>query len=299
MTQNSDLRKSLSPHLDAHSKANFLVEILPYVQQYAQKVIVIKIGGNVIDNPQLLSDFCHDIVLLRSLGVFPIIVHGGGPQINAYLKKLKIKTDFVNGLRKTSAEVMHVVEMVLCGHINKKITANIQQAGGMSIGVSGRDNKLIQAKAYTGKGDIGNVGYPTHINTYMLNSILKDGVIPVIAPIGCDAYCQALNINADTAAGEIAIAMSAIRLLLLTDVDGIKDKNNQLLTMLTTDNARELITHEVATGGMIPKLETCIHVVENHVSAAVIINGTIPHACLLELFTTQGGGTLIIGNEQD
>ncbi|HVR66183.1 MAG TPA: acetylglutamate kinase [Verrucomicrobiae bacterium] len=278
--------------------ARTISEALPYMRRYSGKSFVIKYGGHAMVDKELAEVFARDIVLLKQVGINPIVVHGGGPQINDMLKRLDIKSEFVDGLRVTDAAAMQVVEMVLAGSINKNIVGAIQAAGGAAVGLSGRDGGLLLAKKQLmqkdGKSiDLGFVGDPETVNPQVLKTAAAGGLIPVIAPVGYGEDGQTYNINADTAAGAIAAAVGASRLLLLTDVAGVLDKNSKLIENLTVAETRALMSDGTISGGMIPKLETCIEAVEHGVDAAVILDGRVPHALLLEIFTPHGVGTLV------
>ncbi|WP_114394954.1 acetylglutamate kinase [Oleisolibacter albus] len=286
------------------AKARTLSEALPYMRRYTGKTIVVKYGGHAMGDEHLAVQFANDIMLMKQVGIHPIVVHGGGPQIGRMLERLKIKSEFVDGLRITDRETMEVAEMVLSGSINKQIVALINDAGGDAIGLSGKDDDLIEARKVTRTKrdpdsniervvDLGFVGDPFRINPGILEKLRQADLIPVIAPIGIGEDGQTYNINADTAAGAIAAAVKATRLLLLTDVAGFLDKDKNLVPALSVDGAKRAIADGTATGGMIPKLETCIETVENGVDGAVILDGRVPHAILLELFTEGGAGTLI------
>ena len=276
------------------SIARILAEALPLLQRYRGQCFVIKYGGHAMDDSATAQRFARDIVLLKQVGINPVIVHGGGPQIDAFLKKLNIQSTFKNGLRVTDAATMEVVEMVLAGKVNKELVQSISNAGGVAFGLTGKDGNLVQARKIMPDGvDLGFVGEPTKINTYILQKILAEDGIPVIAPIGVDENGQTLNINADTLAGAIASALGAVRFMLLTDVAGFLDRNGQLVSEMTVAQTEQAITDGVAKGGMIPKLQTCITAVRNGVKGAVILNGKEPHSVLLELLTTKGMGTLI------
>ncbi|WP_119679274.1 acetylglutamate kinase [Indioceanicola profundi] len=286
------------------AKARTLSEALPYMRRYAGKTIVVKYGGHAMGDESLAIKFASDIVLMKQVGIHPIVVHGGGPQIGQMLERLKIKSEFVDGLRITDRETVEVAEMVLSGSINKQIVALINDAGGDAIGLSGKDDDLIEARKVTRTKrdpdsniekiiDLGFVGDPFRINPGLLLKLRQADIIPVIAPIGIGEDGQTYNINADTAAGAIAAAMKATRLLLLTDVVGVLDKTKTLIPELTVDAAKAAIADGTATGGMIPKIETCLSAVEGGVEAAVILDGRVPHAILLEIFTEGGAGTLI------
>ena len=284
--------------------ARTITEALPFMRRYAGRAFVIKYGGHAMGDPELARLFASDIVLLKQVGIHPVVVHGGGPQIGRMLDRLKIKSEFVDGLRVTDAETVEIVEMVLSGTINKRIVSAINAAGGAAIGISGKDGGLIQAsklrrtsrdeQSDTEKTiDLGFVGEPDQINPRILTSLQQSGLVPVVAPIGVGAGGETYNINADTVAGAIAGALGASRLLLLTDVIGVLDKAGELISDLTIERIRELRADGTITGGMIPKLETCTKAVEDGVDAAVILDGRVPHSMLLEIFTDQGIGTLI------
>jgi acetylglutamate kinase len=270
--------------------AKVLAEAVPHWVRYAGKTVVVKYGGHAMGAGG--ETFAQDIVLLRQLGMNPIVVHGGGPQISRMLDRLGIKSNFVNGLRVTDAETMEVVEMVLAGTINKQLVASINAVGGCAIGLCGKDGNLIRARRETRNGDIGFVGEPTHIADSVISGFEKVGMIPVIAPIGVGAGGESYNINSDTVAGAVAAAAKATRFLLLTDVPGVLDANKRLIPELSAAEARRLMADSTISGGMIPKVETCLDAVEQGVEAAVILDGRVPHAILLELFT-EGAGTLI------
>ncbi len=278
--------------------ARTLTEALPYMRRYTGKSFVIKYGGHAMVDKELAEVFARDIVLLKQVGINPIVVHGGGPQINQMLKRLDIKSDFVDGLRVTDAATMEVVEMVLAGTTNKHIVGAINAAGGSAVGLSGRDAGLILAnKQQMQKNgetiDLGFVGDPQRIDPHVLKTLATGGHIPVIAPIGSGEGGETYNINADTVAGAIAAAVGASRLLMLTDVAGVLDKSGTLIENLTIEQVRALMADGTISGGMIPKLETCVEAVENGVEAAVILDGRVPHALLLEIFTAHGVGTLV------
>ncbi|MCH9012144.1 MAG: acetylglutamate kinase [Proteobacteria bacterium] len=284
--------------------ARTITEALPFMRRYAGRAFVIKYGGHAMGDPELARLFASDIVLLKQVGIHPVVVHGGGPQIGRMLDRLKIKSEFVDGLRVTDAETVEIVEMVLSGTINKRIVSAINAAGGAAIGVSGKDGDLIQASKLRRTSrdeksnvekilDLGFVGEPRQINPRILTALEQSGLIPVIAPIGVGAGGETYNINADTVAGAIAGALGASRLLLLTDVIGVLDKAGELISDLTVERIRELRADGTITGGMIPKLETCTKAVEDGVDAAVILDGRVPHSMLLEIFTDRGIGTLI------
>jgi acetylglutamate kinase len=288
---------------DPASKAATLSEALPFLRRYAGKTIVVKYGGHAMGDTAIGDLFAQDVVLLKQVGIHPIVVHGGGPQIGQMLERLKIKSSFVDGLRVTDAATVEIVEMVLSGSINKQIVTAINVAGGLAVGLSGKDAGLIKARklrrvqvesdSHIEKVlDLGFVGEPEHINAKVLEAFDRSDIIPVIAPIGVGEAGETYNINADTVAGAVAAAVKATRLLLLTDVVGVLDKRKNLLHELSTEEARALIADGTIQGGMIPKIETCLEAVEGGVDAAVIIDGRVPHSILLELFA-EGAGTLI------
>jgi acetylglutamate kinase len=272
--------------------AKVLAEAVPHWVRYAGQTVVVKYGGHAMGAGG--ETFAQDVVLLRQLGMNPIVVHGGGPQINRMLDRLGIKSNFVNGLRVTDAETMEVVEMVLAGTINKQLVTSINAVGGTAIGLCGKDGNLIRARRETRNGDIGFVGEPTHIAEAVITGFEKAGMIPVIAPIGVGEGGESYNINSDTVAGAIAAAAKATRFLLLTDVPGVLDAEKRLIPELSAAGARRLIGDGTISGGMIPKVTTCLDAVDQGVEAAVILDGRVPHAILLELFTA-GAGTLIRG----
>jgi len=278
--------------------ARTLTEALPYLKRYNGKRFVIKYGGHAMVDAELSKVFAQDIVLLQQVGINPIIVHGGGPQIGRMLDRLQLKSEFIDGLRVTDAATMEVVEMVLAGSINKQIVSAINAEGGRAVGLSGKDAGLLQARkelmVKDGKEiDLGLVGEPEKVTPDVLDAFEQKNMVPVVAPIGFGANGETFNVNADTAAGAIAAACGAVRLLLLTDVAGVLDKEKQLIPELTTDQVHTLTKDGTITGGMIPKLETCVDAVEGGVDAAVILDGRVPHALLLEIFTPHGVGTLV------
>ena len=286
------------------AKAHVLSEALPFMQLYDKKTVVIKYGGHAMGDEILARQFAHDVVLLKQSGINPVIVHGGGPQIAAMLERLNIKSSFKNGLRVTDAQTIEVVEMVLAGAINKQIVTALNAAGGTAVGLSGKDGDLLVAKKTRSKAKdptsnvekavkLGFVGTPEKVNGHILDVMLASDIIPVIAPIATSANGQTLNVNADIAAGAIAAALGAERLLMLTDVDGVKDKKGKLIERLSQAQAARLIKNGTAQGGMIPKLQTAMAAVKNGVAATAILDGRVQHAILLELFTELGAGTLI------
>ena len=271
--------------------ARTLSEALPYLQRYTEAIIVIKLGGHAMTSDQGMETFARDVALMRQVGINPIIVHGGGPMINAMLKKLKIESKFVNGKRVTDPATMEVVEMVLSGSVNKKIVQAINDQGGRAVGLSGKDAKLIECKQ--ADKDLGMVGSPSKINPSVINTLTENDTIPVIAPLGYGPRGETFNINADTAAGAIASALKADRLLLLTDVSGVKNSSGEVITELSTKQITDMIQEGIISEGMIPKTETALHALEGGVRAVVILDGRVPNACLLELFTEHGAGSLI------
>lgn len=284
--------------------ARILSEALPFLQRYDDKIIVVKYGGHAMIDPKLAQQFARDMVMLKVCGLNPIVVHGGGPQINKMLDKLDVKAEFRDGLRVTDAETMAVVEMVLAGSINKSIVSSIQQAGGRAVGISGKDGNLMIAERLTKKKtdpatgetveiDFGFVGEPVRVNTEILETIMKSDAIPVIAPVGVGRNGDSFNVNADTAAGAIATATRAKRLLLLTDVAGVLDKDKQLISELKIGDLPDLIANGTITGGMIPKVESAAAVVKSGVEGVIILDGRVPHSVLLELLTPHGVGTRI------
>ncbi|MCG8355781.1 MAG: acetylglutamate kinase [Kiloniellales bacterium] len=284
--------------------ARTITEALPFMRRYAGKSFVIKYGGHAMGDSELAEIFARDIVLLKQVGINPIVVHGGGPQIGQMLERLAVQSEFVDGLRVTDAATAEVAEMVLSGTINKQIVSAINRAGGTAIGISGKDGSLIRAeKLHRVRRDedsniekvldLGFVGEPREVDPRIIASLEQAGMIPVIAPIGVGDAGETYNINADTAAGAIASAAGAARLLLLTDVPGVLDRDGELLTDLTVEDVARLRQDGTISGGMIPKLETCCQAVEKGVEAAVILDGTLPHVMLLEIFTDRGIGTLI------
>ncbi|HXE69169.1 MAG TPA: acetylglutamate kinase [Hyphomicrobiaceae bacterium] len=287
----------------AHTQARILAEALPHMQRYDRQTVVVKYGGHAMGDPALAAAFAQDIVLLKQAGVKPIVVHGGGPQIAGMLTRLQLKSEFVQGLRVTDKPTVEVVEMVLAGLINKDIVTAINRQGGKAVGISGKDANLMIARKITQMPDpqsnlmravdIGYVGDPAEVNPHLVDVISTSDLIPVIAPVAISHEGETLNINADTFASALAARMRAKRLLLLTDVAGVLDKDNALITQLSIEEARALIREGTISGGMIPKIEGCIEVVEAGVEAVVVLDGRVPHCVLLELFTQHGVGTLV------
>jgi acetylglutamate kinase len=291
---------------DAHDQARLLAQALPYMQRYENKTVVVKYGGAAMGDPALAQAFARDIALLKQSGVNPIVVHGGGPQIGEMLKKLGIKSEFKGGLRVTDKATVEIVEMVLAGSINKEIVALINAEGEWAIGLCGKDGNMVFAekarKTIVDPDsnieqvlDLGFVGEPVEVDRTLLDLLARSEMIPVIAPVAPGRDGETYNINADTFAGAIAGALAATRLLFLTDVPGVLDRSGKLIDELTLAEARKLISDGTISGGMIPKVETCIEALERGVAGVVILNGKTPHAVLLELFTEHGAGTLIKG----
>ena len=286
------------------NNADILTGALPYMQKYNGSIIVIKYGGNAMADSDLVESFCNDIVFLKQSGLKPVIVHGGGPQIGSMLERLGIKTKFESGMRITDEDTLEVVEMVLAGRINKNIASKINSSGGKAVGISGKDGSMIVAEKLTKQNgsnesniekiiDLGYVGFPKKINNTIIETLIKDDFIPIIAPLGIGVDGKTYNINADTAAGAIASSLKSKRLLILTDVEGVIDSNNNLLEEVNGKKIDEMIESGEVSGGMIPKLNTCLDSVSNGVDAAVIVDGRVKHAVLLELFTDHGAGTLV------
>ena len=271
--------------------AGTLSKALPYLQRYDGATVVIKLGGHAMGSSEAMETFARDIVLMQQVGVNPVIVHGGGPMINEMLARLNIKSEFVNGKRVTDKATMEVVEMVLSGEVNKSIVQAINAQGGQAVGLSGKDANLILCEQED--PILGLVGTPRHINPTILNHLFEADMIPVIAPIGSSDNGETFNINGDTVAGYIAAALNADRLLLLTDISGVTDGDGEVLTELTSKDVRDLIASGIIVGGMIPKTETALKAIEDGVRAVVILDGRAPNACLLELYTDHGAGTLI------
>jgi acetylglutamate kinase len=293
------------PDMTPQDQARILVQALPHMLHYDEAIVVVKYGGHAMGDESVARDFARDMVLLEQSGVNPVVVHGGGPQIGAMLNKLGIKSEFAAGLRITDKATVEIVEMVLAGSINKQIVGFINAQGGRAIGLCGKDGKMVTASRVTRSVrdpdsniekivDLGFVGEPAKVDTTVLDQVLGRELIPVLAPVALGADGETYNINADTFAGAIAGALGAKRLLFLTDVPGVLDKNKQLIKELHVDQARALIADGTITGGMIPKVETCIYAIEQGVEGVVILDGKTPHAVLVELLTDHGAGTLIM-----
>ena len=304
MTSVRNLAMSKAPKIDPQEQARILVEALPHMQRYDEEIVVVKYGGHAMGQEQTARDFARDIVLLEQTAINPVVVHGGGPQIEAMLKKLGIKSEFAEGLRITDAKTVEVVEMVLAGSINKQIVGYINAAGGKAIGLCGKDGNMVQARKVSRSVvdpdsniekiiDLGFVGEPEKVDLTMLNQVIGREMIPVLAPVATSANGGTFNVNADTFAGAIAGALKAKRLLLLTDVPGVLDKSKNLIAQLSVADARKLIADGTISGGMIPKVETCIYALDQGVEGVVILDGKVPHAVLLELLTDHGVGTLM------
>jgi acetylglutamate kinase len=286
------------------ARADILTEALPYMRRHAGKAVVVKYGGHAMGDASLSAAFARDIVLMRQVGINVIVVHGGGPQIGAMLDRIGVESEFIDGLRVTTSEAVDVVEMVLSGQVNKSIVAQIASEGGRAVGLSGKDGGLLRVKKLTRTKrdldsniekviDLGFVGEPEKVDPYILEAMSEKSIIPVVAPIGWDPAGNTYNVNADTAAGAIAGALKASRLLMLTDVSGVLDKAGDLIQELSIDDCKALQEDGTLSGGMIPKVENCIDAVNLGVEGAVIIDGRVPHGVLLELFTEHGSGTLI------
>ena len=283
---------------DWNATARTLSEALPYLQRYSGAVVVVKFGGNAMGDDEAMAQFASDMVLLRRVGLFPIVVHGGGPMINAMLDKLGIESHFVRGKRVTDKATVEVVEMILSGLVNKRIVQAINDAGGRAVGLSGKDDDLMVCVA--DDPELGFVGRPVEMNVQVLRDLYSAGIIPVVAPVATGMNeNETFNVNGDTAAGAVAGALRADRLLLLTDVAGVKDESGEVLTTLASDRARALIDAGIIKGGMIPKVETALAAIEAGVRAVVILDGRLPNAALVELFTEHGAGTIIRGPEPD
>ena len=296
------VKVSKSNNSDLLNQTSILSQALPFMQKYAGKNVTIKFGGSAMGRDKLSSSFAKDIVLLKQVGINPIVVHGGGPRIGKMLERLKVKSSFIDGLRVTDKETMDIVEMVLSGSINKEIVMEINKEGGRAIGLSGKDALLTETKKFKKKKssgevekflDLGFVGLPNKINTDFLKWCIQSDFIPVISPIGYGKNYETFNINADTMAGAVSASVLSERLILLTDVKGVLDKNGNLITQIKLNEIKNLIKNGTISGGMIPKVETCVEKVKNGVKAAVILDGKLEHSILLEIFTSHGVGTLI------
>ena len=271
--------------------ARTLSQALPFMQRYDNAIIVIKLGGNAMGSDEAMQTFARDVVLMRQVGINPVIINGGGPMINQMLEKLNIKSKFVDGKRVTDEATMEIVEMVLSGNVNKRIVQAINDQGGSAVGLSGKDANLILCEQ--ADSQLGLVGNPTKIDPMVLQTLFSNDMIPVIAPLGAGQNGETYNINGDTVAGAIAAALTADRLLLLTDVEGVKNSEGEVIAELSTDQIKELIESGTIAGGMIPKTQTALSAIEGGVLAVVILDGRAPNACLLELFTKKGAGTII------
>jgi acetylglutamate kinase len=285
------MEKSKAMKRDSIATAKVLSDALPHMQRHDGSIIVIKLGGHAMSSDAAMASFARDVVLIRQCNVNPVIVHGGGPMINEMLKRLNIKSEFVNGKRVTDAATVEVVEMVLSGKVNKAIVQAINDQGGRAVGISGKDANLL--KCTQANPELGLVGDPQTVDATVVHSLIADGMIPVIAPLGSSENGETYNINGDTAAGAIAAGLKADRLLLLTDVEGVKDADGDVITSLSLDQVAQLTRAGVITGGMVPKTETALKAVSGGVNAVVIMNGQQENACLLELFTTYGAGSMI------
>jgi acetylglutamate kinase len=290
--------------IDLLAKTGMLIEALPFMRRYSDKTILIKFGGHAMGKADYVNAFASDIALLDQVGARPVVVHGGGPQIGEMLTKLKIESNFIDGLRITDEATISIVEMVLAGGINKALVAAIASAGGRAVGVSGKDGGLITARKLMAVAkssdstiqkavDLGFVGEPANIDVTVLDALMMNNLIPVVAPVGSGEDGKTYNINADTAAGAISAALNAKRMLMLTDVRGVQDKDGNLIPSLTISQAEALILDGTVSGGMIPKVETCIEAVQGGAEGAVIMDGRVPHSLLIELFTEHGMGTII------
>lgn len=287
----------------AAERADILARALPFMRRYAGATVVVKYGGHAMGNEELAESFGRDIALLKQVGINPVVVHGGGPQINAMLKRLDLPSSFVDGLRVTDAAMVEVVEMVLAGTVNKHVAGLITRAGALAVGICGKDGGMIRARKliHTARGpngdergvDLGFVGEPAEVDVRVIHALTGTGLIPVIAPMGMDEHGQTYNINADTVAGAVAGALGAKRLLMLTDVAGVLDRERRLIPGMTVADVEAGVAGGMISGGMIPKVQNCVEAVRRGVRGAVILDGRVPHACLLEMFTEGGIGTLI------
>ena len=290
--------------IEAGQKAAILAEALPYIRQFSGSTIVIKYGGNAMTDPALKEGFAKDVVLLKLGGIHPVVVHGGGPQINDLLNKVGKEGVFVQGMRVTDSETMDIVEMVLGGHVNKEITSLLNQHGGRAVGITGRDSHFIKAKKMfintpeRNGVDIGQVGQVESIDTGLIRGMVERGYIPVVAPIGVGRQGEAFNINADVVAGKLAEELRAEKLIMMTNISGVLDKEGNLLTNLTPARIDELIADGTLHGGMLPKISSAVDAAINGVKATHIIDGRVPHALLLEIFTNQGVGSMILGGDE-
>ena len=283
--------KKQNMNRDWIATAETLSQALPYLQRYLGAIIVIKLGGHAMVSDEALETFARDVVLMRQVGINPVIVHGGGPMINSMLDKLNIESEFIDGKRVTDSETISVVEMVLSGNVNKKIVQAINNQDGRAVGLSGKDAKLITC--VQDKPELGLVGTPKDVNPEVIFNLFENDMIPVIAPLGSGIDGETLNINGDTVSGAIAAALKADRLLLLTDVSGVQDKDGSLITELNSNQIKNWINEGIISGGMIPKTETALMALKGGVRGVVILDGRVPNACLLELFTEHGAGSLI------
>lgn len=283
--------KKQNMNRDWIATAETLSQALPYLQRYSGAIIVIKLGGHAMVSDEALETFARDVVLMRQVGINPVIVHGGGPMINSMLDKLNIESEFIDGKRVTDSETISVVEMVLSGNVNKKIVQAINNQDGRAVGLSGKDAKLINC--VQDKPELGLVGTPKDVNPEVILNLFENDMIPVIAPLGSSIDGETLNINGDTVSGAIAAALKADRLLLLTDVSGVQDKDGSIITELNSNQIKNWINDGIISGGMIPKTETALMALEGGVRGVVILDGRVPNACLLELFTEHGAGSLI------
>ena len=290
--------------IEAGQKAAILAEALPYIRQFSGSTIVIKYGGNAMTDPALKEGFAKDVVLLKLVGIHPVVVHGGGPQINDMLQRVGKEGVFVQGMRVTDSETMDIVEMVLGGHVNKEITSLLNQHGGRAVGITGRDSHFIKAKKMfintpeRNGVDIGQVGQVESIDTGLIRGMVERGYIPVVAPIGVGRQGEAFNINADVVAGKLAEELRAEKLIMMTNISGVLDKEGNLLTNLTPARIDELIADGTLHGGMLPKISSAVDAAINGVKATHIIDGRVPHALLLEIFTNQGVGSMILGGDE-
>jgi len=275
-----------------------LSEIIPFLRLYNDKVVVVKIGGEIMQSPDIMPYLARDLIFMKQCNVHPVIVHGGGRQIDSMLSRLGIESRFEGGLRVTVQEAVEVVEMVLCGSLNRMVVQEINQHGGIAVGLSGKDGKMMYAEAYCNSagGDLGHVGVPASVNTSLVMHLVREGFIPVIAPIAADESGKTYNINADTAAGTIASHLGAARLLLMTSVNGVTDHEGRVYSSLSENEVEVLIAQNIITGGMIPKVQTALHALREGVDGVAILNGLTKNALLLELFTKYGTGTLIKGD---